>query len=354
MFTWTVQLGTEIKPTKLDWLWPRYLPRGKLTLLDGDPGLGKSLIAIDLMARLSRGAPLPDGSPVAGPHKSLYLSAEDDAADTICPRAEAAGAEMNRLLIAARFDGPPPTLRDNLHEFQGLVLGNQISLMVFDPLMAFLPPEVAANLDQCVRTALTPLTQLAAQTGCAVLAIRHPAKREASQAILRGQGSIGIAAAARAAWLVGAHPCDRDRRVLALTKTNVGRRPPALGYRIIESASGVPVVEWTGPVDLTADDLSRAPEGRVRAAERALDWLRRELANGPRKAAELYAAAAAAGIPERTLERIKSELPARSHRAWDAEAGRAEWYWYDPSAPWPTGTPFERPEDLRRPESPEK
>ena len=112
--------------------------------------------------------------------------------------------------------------------------------------------------------------------------------------------------------------------VLAVSKTNVGRQPPALGYRVVESAGGLPVVEWTGPVDLTADGLCAGEAGgaELQARDRAIDWLRRELAAGPRKAAELYAAAAEAGIPERTLERAKAELRARSHRAYDHKRGQ--------------------------------
>src|SRR5215210_1671047 len=115
-----------------------------------------------------------------------------------------------------------------------------------------------------------------------------------------------------------------------MSKTNVGRPPAALGYRVVETAAGLPIVEWTGPVDLTADGLCGGkPEESLKARDRAIDWLKRELADGPRKAAELFAAAVEVGIPERTLERAKKELPAKSHRTWDPKAERGEWYWYD-------------------------
>jgi hypothetical protein len=97
-------------------------------------------------------------------------------------------------------------------------------------------------------------------------------------------------------------------------------------------------------VDLTADALCRRmPAVGVKAKDRAADWLKRELAGGPRKAAELYAAAAAAGIPERTLERAKAVLRAESHRTYDHKAQRGEWYWYDPAAAWPKDAPFKKP-----------
>jgi hypothetical protein len=97
-------------------------------------------------------------------------------------------------------------------------------------------------------------------------------------------------------------------------------------------------------VDLTADAVCRAASaGGVKPRDRAVDWLRRELSGGPRKSAELYAAAAAAGVPERTLERAKSALKAKSHRLWDYAADRGEWYWYDPDAEWPANAPFPKP-----------
>ena len=144
--------------------------------------------------------------------------------------------------------------------------------MVIDPLMAFLPPRVAANLDQCVRQALTPLAELAARTGCAVLFVRHLTKQPVGTGrCTAGQGSMGIVAAVRTALFAAAHPTDPDGRVLAVAKSNLGRRPPALGYRVVESASGQPVVEWTGPVDLTADGLCGGePAVGLRPRDRAI------------------------------------------------------------------------------------
>src|SRR5207253_5622783 len=100
---------SDITPVALNWLWPRYLARGKLAVLDGDPEQGKSLVTIDLIARLGTGRPLPDGSAGPAPAAALLLSAEDDVADTVRPRAEAAGADLNRLLLPS-FDGRLPQL----------------------------------------------------------------------------------------------------------------------------------------------------------------------------------------------------------------------------------------------------
>jgi hypothetical protein len=345
---WKAEFCSDVVPTALDWLWPRYLARGKLAILDGDPEMGKSLVTLDLIARLSRGGPLPDGSPLPRPGTSLLLSVEDGAADTIRPRAEAAGADLSRLVLPT-FDDRVPRLPADTAALEDLVRTCSADLVVIDPLMAFLPPGVAANLDQCVRQALTPLAGLAARTGCAVLFVRHLTKAGRERAVHRGQGSMGIMGAVRTALFAAPHPDDPAARVLAVAKHNLGRRPPALGYRVAESAAGLPVVEWTGPVDVTADGLCRKtekPERGLPVRDRAVEWLRRELAGGPRKAADVFAAAAAAGIPERTLERAKAALRASSHRTWDHQESRGEWYWYDPDAPWPKDAPFKKPLEL--------
>lgn len=325
------------------WLWPRYLPRGKLAVLDGDPGVGKSLVTIDLAARLSRGGALPDGAPSGRPHVTLLLSAEDGT-DTTRPRAEAAGADLDFIISVAGAGDSPLSLPANLPDLEEQVRAYSADLVVIDPVMAFLPPEVAATLDQCVRRALTPLAALAERTDCAILLVRHLCKADAAKAVLRGLGSIGIIAAARAALLAAKHPLDPTLGVLAVSKSNVAGAGPSLGYRVSSDAAGRAVVDWTGPADLSADALGLRPELALRPRERATAWLGAELAGGPRRAAELFASAAGAGIPERTLERAKVELGARSHRV--ALTDGQEWYWYDPAAAWPKDAPFKRPFEL--------
>lgn len=343
---WKAKLCSDVVKKPVVSLWPGYLPRGKLAVLDGDPEMGKSLLAMDLIARLSRGAPLPDGSPPVAPSTSILLSVEDDEADTIRPRAEAARADLSRLVVPD-FGGRAPSFPDDIPALEELIRERAAVLVVVDPLMAFLPPRVAANLDQCVRQALTPLSEMAMRTGCAVLLVRHLTKGGRDRAMYRGQGSVGIIAAVRTAWYVGARPGVPGDRVLTVAKSNMGIRPPGLVYRLADTPAGQPVIEWAGPVDVTADQVSRAkPPVELRARDRACDWLRRELAGGPRRAAELYAAAAEAAIPEATLNRAKAALRVQSHRHHNRKAGHGEWWWYDPSAPWPKNAPFDKPDPL--------
>ena len=335
-------LSSLTAPAGVQWLWEPYLARGKLALLDGDPGVGKSLITIDLAARLSRGAELPTGAPSGRPHVTLFLSAEEGVA-TMRPRAEAAGADLD-WLINVSASGGVLSLPAQLPELEKFIRSYGADLVVIDPLLAFLPPEAAANLDQCVRRALTPLAILAADTGCAILLVRHLRKSESAKAILRGQGSAGIIAAARTGLLAARHPADPSRNVLAVSKSNVAGALPSLGYRVRPDGANRPVIEWSGEVGLSADALGESPEAPLRARDRAALWLHRELVGGPRRATDLLAAAADAGIPEATLNRAKVELAVRSHRV--ARKDSRVWYWYDPAAPWPADAPFKKPLDL--------
>jgi RecA-family ATPase len=306
--------------------------------------MGKSLLTIDLIARLSRGDTLPDGKPAGPPRTSLILTTEDDPADTIVPRARAAGADLNRLVLP-RFERTP-RFPEDLWALEQLIREAGVELVVVDPLMAFLPRSVSANMDQYVREALTPLTDLAARLRCTILLIRHLTKRQHERAALRGQGSMGILAAVRTCLFAAPHPAESGLRVLSVAKSNAGRRAPSLGYRIASNPEGLPVVEWGGVIERTADQLcEKVEDPRVRPRDRAIDWLKRELANGPRKAAELHAAAAETGIPERTLRRAKEALPARAHRVHDYRRGTGEWYWFDPDAAWPKKAPFKKPGD---------
>jgi hypothetical protein len=176
--------------------------------------------------------------------------------------------------------------------------------------------------------------------------VRHLTKGGSDRAVYRGQGSIGIVAACRTALLATARRDDPDGRVLSAIKSNAGRRPPSLGYRVRGTAEDRPIVEWSDPVQLTADEACRAQPVGLRMRDRATDWLRLNLAADPRPAADLLAAAAAACIPERTLERAKKELPARSHQHYIRATDQRVWYWYDPAAPWPKDAPFKKPFEL--------
>jgi hypothetical protein len=319
----------DVRPEPLAWLWPGRIPAGKLTLLDGDPGLGKSMITIDLAARLSTARPLPDGPAPAAPVRTMFFPAEDGVADTLRPRLAAAGADVDQVLVVTPAGGRPFRLPRDLPALERWVRDERVGLVVLDPLVAFLSRRVTIAGDQSIRRVLGRLAGVAARTGAAVVLIRHLNKSTAQKALYRGGGSIGIIASARAGLLVARDPDDPGRCVLTTTKANLGPPPAGLRYRIV--GDGVGTIEWLGPVPLSADDaLNPTAAGDVAPPPgviEATDWLLRYLQAGPRRATEVVAAAREAGISERTLERAKKEAGVESSLRTDAETGERFWKW---------------------------
>jgi archaellum biogenesis ATPase FlaH len=323
----TVSLS-DVQPEEVSWLWDGRIPFGKLTLLDGDPGLGKSTLALEVAARLTRGERLPGGG-LAEVSSVLILSAEDGLGDTIRPRLEAAGADVSRVFAiqaVSNSEGEEefPCLR-HVAEIEEAIRVRAARLLIVDPLMAYLGDKTNSWRDQDVRRALAPVAAMAERTGAAVLIIRHLTKGGGSNAVYRGGGSIGISGAARSVLLVAKDPEDEERRVLASAKSNLSRPPDSLAYRL-RSAGNVARVEFeAAPVHLTADQLLAAqegPEGRGALGE-AEAFLRDLLVDRPVASKDGLKAAREAGISEITLRRARERLGIRPRRIGFDGA----WFW---------------------------
>jgi hypothetical protein len=304
----------DVQPETVAWLWSGWFPLGKMSILDGDPALGKSTVTLDLTARVSTGAPMPDGSPgVSG--AVVLMSCEDGLADTIAPRLEAAGADRSRVhaFTMAGADGVErlPTLPDDLAELERVVRETGAVLVVVDPLVAFLGSETDAHRDQDVRRALAPLAALAERTGAAVVGIRHLNKMAGGPSIYRGGGSIAFTGAARAVHLVARDPDDSDARIMAPVKSNLGPKPGAMRYRL-ESRGAVARVAWLGTCDADADALVALPKPGNRedrkAMDEARDFLVSVLEAGPKPAREVLKEGKRAGLAADTLKRAKRTM----------------------------------------------
>jgi len=328
----------DIDPQPIRWLWRGWIPAGKITILDGDPGLGKSLLALDLAARVSTGRPMPNSASSLPASGVVLLSAEDDPADTIRPRLDAVGGDPSRVVMLntvrvrtgeGRTVDRMPTLAD-VAELRAAVKRTDARLLIIDPLMAYLGG-ADSHVDSEIRSRFAPLAELAAATHVAVLVIRHLNKKGGvGNPIYRGGGSIGIIAAARAGMLVAPDPDDTGRRVLAATKSNLAPLPPALAYRI-EAVDDVPTISWLGRTDYTAGQLLEATNTDARpshALEEGKDFLRRLLAAGPVVVSEVKEAAREVGISEPTLRRAKTALDIRAVQDRSgAGRGVSGWSW---------------------------
>lgn len=301
-----ILLAADVEPERVDWLWPGRVPKGKLVTLDGDPGQGKSTVALDIGARLTTGSPMPDDR--QGPKGAvLVLSAEDGPGDTIRPRLDAAGADTARVVLMTDILDPdgtsrPVQLPGDLGEVERVIREHEVVLVILDVLMAYLAGDVNAHRDQDVRRALHQLGALADRTGAAVLCLRHLNKAPGSNALYRGGGSIGIVGAARSALMAAEDPDDDTRHVLASEKLNIGPPPESLAYRLVPSIPDdeySPVrVLWEGPTGHRSADLLRPPDEDRSERDEAADWLCAYLADhgGEAPASEIIRDAGRDGI----------------------------------------------------------
>ena len=204
-----IRLDT-VTPEHVSWLWPGRLPLGKVSLLDGDPGLGKSTVTLDIAARVSQGWAMPDGTGEGEPAGVVIVSAEDGLADTIVPRLVAAGADLSRIVALDKVPddegGHPFVIPDDMPFLERAIADAGARLVIIDPLMAFLSGSTNSHRDQDVRRALARVHDIAERAGAVLWVVRHLNKTTGGPAVYRGGGSIGIIGAARSGLLGGARP----------------------------------------------------------------------------------------------------------------------------------------------------
>ena len=332
------QILSGVEPEEVSWLWPSWLAHGKLALVDGDPGLGKSAMTLDLAARVSAGKMFPDGAPCE-PAGVVLLSAEDGLADTIRPRLDAAGADTSEILALATVPDENGhdrylSIPDDLVLIEKGIRLVGARLVIVDPLMAFLSSDTNSHRDQDVRRALAPLAGLAERTGAAVLVVRHLNKAAANNPLYRGGGSIGIIGAARMAFVVGKDPQDENRRVLASTKNNLASPPQSLMFTLTEAESGSVKVNWLGQSEVSAKEILTTPQDQEHtdAQSEAVEFLKDVLADAPVPAKQVIKEAKDAGIAEKTLRRANKLLNVISYRenTTGEKRGSGRWMWKVP------------------------
>ena len=336
----------EVRP--VEWLWYGRLARGKVTLVDGDPGDNKSTFGLDLAARLTTGRPLPtftgpEPAPTS-PQWVAIMTAEDDPGDTVRPRFEAAGGDPAHAAwvpssrpmwneTAAMMVEVPTSLPADLDVVREVVEATGAELLIVDPLSAYIG-SVDAHRDNEVRAAIRPLADLAAELGFAVLAVRHFTKSGAGRAMHRGGGSVAFIGAARVGLTVVRDPDDDAARLLSVSKCNLAPEQPTLRYRIgTDPDRDQPVVEWVGTDERSADDVLR--DAGSDADERsdqddAADWLRHYLATegGEAQAGDVLKAGDRDGFAKHTLQRARRRAGVVTRKS----GLRSGWVWALPTA----------------------
>jgi hypothetical protein len=340
--TATVVRVSSVQSQPIRWLWQGRIARGKVTLVAGNPGLGKSQFTAYLAARVTTGQLWPAGEGRAPKGNVIMLSAEDDIADTIRPRLEAADADIDRVhvLTAIRDADALRSFslgRDLVSLDSALQQVGDVKLIIVDPISAYMAG-TDSHKNSDVRALLAPVSDLASRQGAAIVVISHLNKGGgAGDAMGRITGSIAFSAAARAAFLIQKDAEDSKRRLFLPMKNNLGVDDSGLAFRIVErEVSGnirAPVIEWEDQrVTITADEALAAASANDSeeggALREAVSFLENMLAAGPASQRTVKSDANANGISEASLRRAKVRLSVKARK--DGMSGG--WLWELPAA----------------------
>ena len=293
---------SDVELTPVEWLWKPYLPFGKLSVLQGNPGEGKTYFAMHLAAACTNGKLLPNMERME-PFNVIYQTAEDGLGDTVKPRLIEAGADLDRVLVIDDSD-VQLTLSDE--RIEKAIVENNARLVIIDPIQAYLGADVDMNRANEVRPIFMRLGQVAQRTGCAILLIGHLNKAAGMQSLQRGLGSIDIAAAVRSVMFIGKLKHDPTMRILTHEKSSLA--PP--GASVAFSLGDEGGFRWVGEYDITADEmLSGIEPQRETKTQQAKDLICTLLAGGKQVLSEdIDKAALERGIPGRTVRDAKREL----------------------------------------------
>ena len=293
---------SDVELTPVDWLWKPYLPFGKLSVLQGNPGEGKTYFAMHLAAACTNGKLLPNMERLE-PFNVIYQTAEDGLGDTVKPRLIEAGADLDRVLVIDDSD-VQLTLSDE--RIEKAIIENNAKLVIIDPIQAYLGADVDMNRANEVRPIFMRLGQVAQRTGCAILLIGHLNKAAGMQSLQRGLGSIDIAAAVRSVMFIGKLKHDPTMRILTHEKSSLAPPGASLAFSLGDEGG----FRWVGEYDITADEmLSGIEPQRETKTQQAKDLICALLAGGKQVFSEdINKAALERGIPGRTVRDAKREL----------------------------------------------
>ena len=293
---------SDVELTPVDWLWKPYLPFGKLSVLQGNPGEGKTYFAMHLAAACTNGKLLPNMERME-PFNVIYQTAEDGLGDTVKPRLIEAGADLDRVLVIDDSD-VQLTLSDE--RIEKAIIENNARLVIIDPIQAYLGADVDMNRANEVRPIFMRLGQVAQRTGCAILLIGHLNKAAGMQSLQRGLGSIDIAAAVRSVMFIGKLKHDPTMRILTHEKSSLAPPGVSLAFSLGDEGG----FRWVGEYDITADEmLSGIEPQRETKTQQAKDLICTLLAGGKQVLSEdIDKAALERGIPGRTVRDAKREL----------------------------------------------
>lgn len=304
---------SAIKERPVSWLWYPYIPYGKVTVLQGDPGEGKSTFMVNLAAALSHGVKLPDGSALDGPKTVLYQCAEDSNEDTIKPRLMQAGADCSRIAFI-EDDDKSLTLDDD--RIDSAIGATGAQLLVLDPIQAYIAQDGDMQSATKMRSTIRRLAEIAERHQCAVVLVGHMNKSKGGKNLYRGLGSIDIAAIARSVLMIVRDQANPDIRYMFPVKSSLAPEGQAIGF-LFDPELGF---RWIGRCSIRPEDADYRPP-RMGKLDRAKDLLRLMLSSDDMASAEVFERMGQLGFSERTIKSAKKDLGVDTYRKGGA------WYW---------------------------
>ena len=304
---------SEIQAEEVKWLWYPYIPLGKLTIIQGDPGEGKTSFVLAVISALTKGEALPECDAAMGPMNVIYQTAEDGLADTIKPRLESAGADCTRVLV---IDESKQELTLCDERLEQAIRETEAKLIVLDPLQAYLGSEVDMHRANEVRPVLKRIAAVAERTQCAVVLIGHMNKAQGLKSGYRGLGSIDFRASARSVLLVGRLKSGDTVRVVAQDKNSLAPEGASIAFELHPEYG----FQWKGICDATVDDVLGG-SGQVQTKTMQMEDDLKRLLTGSIAAEDILSHAKRMGISERTLMIAKKNLGVIS------EKRGGQWYW---------------------------
>lgn len=312
---------SDIQSQKIEWLWYPFIPYGKLTIVQGDPGDGKTTLVLNIAAKLSKGEGLEEEMKAPEPINIIYQTAEDGLADTVKPRLETAGADCGKILVIDESDKSLSMADERLED---ALKQTGARLLILDPIQAYLGGGMDMNRANEARDMTKKLGALAEKYKCAIVLIGHMNKAAGNKAAYRGMGSIDFFAVARSVLLVGRVEGQADIRAVVQIKNNLAAFGHPKAFRLSEQG-----FEWQGDYEITADEVLGGIAPKANKYEQAKRMLR-ELAETSNmfSSTEVLELAKEKGISKRTLESAKQDLQIRAKR------NNNTWYWDFSSAEW--------------------
>lgn len=302
---------TDITEKSVKWLWYPYIPLGKITIMQGNSGIGKTMLALNIAAALSNGDPLPGDTQPREPINIIYNTAEDGLGDTIKPRLRSAGADLTRInTINERVN--TVTMTDE--RLERSVCELSAKLLILDPIQAYLGAKIDMNKANEVRPIFAQLGRVAEDNECAIVLIGHQGKNQMYSELQSLLGSTDQVAAARSVLTVTKHSNNKALSIINHTKSSLSAKGKSLTFSIDENGK----IVWGDFVDITSNDDS---EEKLTKRDFAKDFLRELLAGGAKSANKIYSAANEKQISDKTLQRSKKELGIISY----SEGGM--WFW---------------------------